>query len=194
MPQSDKKSSDAVRSAVCAMLKPDCDMFAKGEIINALMMLLKMSEKDVSEAIGLSQESIKRKRSLLCFSETERSLLRGAGISEMAAALLVPLPRVTRHFAVRHCAKNKMSISQTKAYIAEITGKKICLHHSGKKKNTTMRLSLGFLKDIGIVINSIERAVNTAKNSGFDVKYEKSESDDALSLSLLLPKKPFRNN
>ncbi len=189
MPSATKENSETVRSAVCAMLKPDCNMFTKGEIINALILLLDITEKDAANLLGLSQESIKRKKSLLCFSEKERTLILDAGLSEMTAALLASLSPVTRRFAVRHCAKNKLSLSRTKSYIEEITKEKPSFRLHQNKEDTSKRLRFGFVKDVGIVINSIERAVNTAKNSGFDVKYEKSESESNLSLSLLFPKK-----
>ncbi len=184
-----KENSETVRSAVCAMLKPDCNMFTKGEIINALILLVDITEKDASKALGLSLESIKRKRALLCFSDKERKLILDAGLSEMTAELLSKLSPVTRRFAVKHCTKNKLSLSRTKEYIEQITNEKPSFRLYEKKKNGSKRLKLGFVKDIGIVINSIERAVNTAKNSGFDVKYEKSESEGNLSLSLMFAEK-----
>jgi len=190
---SDKESSDTVRSAVTAMLKPECDMFTKGQIINSLMLLLCMNEKDVSKALGLSIDSIKRKRLLLCFSDKEKKLMLDANFPEMAAALLAKLPPVTRHFAVRHCAKNHLTLSQTKRYIEHITQNRPSFRLSGTKKTKTKRMKLGFVKDIGIILNSIERAVNTAKDSGFDVKYEKNETESALNISLVLAHKPFES-
>ncbi len=189
----DRENSDTVRSAVCAMLKPDCNMFTKGQIINSLMLLLCMNEKEASKALGLSIDSIKRKRLLLCFSDKEKKLMLDANFPEMAAALLAKLPPVTRHFAVRHCAKKHLTLSQTKQYIEHITQNRPSFKLSGANKVKSKQMKFGFVKDMGIILNSIERAINTAKDSGFDVKYEKSQTESALNISLVLAHKPFES-
>lgn len=186
---SDEKNSATVRSAVCALLKPDCDMFTKGEIINALMLLLSISEKQAAKELGLSVDSVKRKLSLLIFSDFEKKLILDSGLCEMSAFVLSSLPALTRRFAVIYCTKNRLSYQNTREYIEHITKSKRQIVIKSKNINTRTNPK-GFIANIGLVINSIEKAAGTAEKSGFETDYTKKESENHISIALTFSKKP----
>lgn len=185
----DEKNAPTVRSAVQALLKPDCNMFTKGEIIHSLMVLLSVNEKQAAVLLGLSGESVKRKLSLLIFSDFEKKLILNSGICEMSAFALSALPPITRRFAVIYCAKNRLSYQNTKSYIEHIAERKRMAVVSKKDRSSRIKPK-GFVANIGLVINSIEKAVSTAEESGFETDFNKSESQNHINIALTFSKKP----
>ena len=59
------------------------------------------------------------------------------------------------------------------------------------KKDRSSRIKpKGFVANIGLVINSIEKAVSTAEESGFETDFTKSENQNHINIALTFSKKP----
>ena len=58
-----------------------------------------------------------------------------------------------------------------------------------RQKNGPGRRPVYIIKDVRLFLNSVTRGMDTIRRAGVDAKYDKQESDDAITITIQIPKK-----
>ena len=116
---------------------------------------------------------------LLRFDATEREAIPMANTSAMRAILR--LPQEARMSAIEHVIKNGLNVSRTEAYTERDCDENYL--PDGKRGKRKL-----ILKDIRILFNTIDRAIETVIDAGIKVTKQKKEFPDAIEILIRVPK------
>ena len=108
------------------------------------------------------------------------SRLRDGGFTERHARALLRLEDPnTLQQAVDKIVEGQLTVAQTEALVEELCsppGKKL------RKK------PLYVLKDVRLFLNSLDRGLRLVREAGVDARSERQETDDAILLTIRIPK------
>lgn len=159
--------------------RDDLTYFEQAYAIRQLTMDYSMTQREISERVGLSESAISNKLRLLRINEKQQRTIQAAGLSE----------RHARAF-LRICDENArakvIDVVISRRYNADETEKYIDRLLTPAEKHPTNKL---VIKDLKLFVNSINKAINVMRISGINAKSQREEDDDYIKYTVVISKK-----
>ena len=140
-----------------------------------------ITQEEAAAQLGRSPSALANKLRLLRLSPACRELLVRKGLTERHARCLLRLEdEEERLAALRHIADKQLNVAQTEQYIEQRLTQ---LQSTPPKRRRTF-----ILKDVRLFLNSLDRGLRMVREAGVDARTERQETEDAILLTIRLPK------
>lgn len=170
------------QSAVLALVENlercDLNMFEQARAIRRLLLDCRMTQEQLAKQLGKKQSTIANKLRLLRLEDEEQNLILSLGLSERHARLFLKLEGEQRVECIKRAAKYNMTVAQTEQMINNILSTDDEPVHRPKI----------IIKDVRIFMNTINKALQTMKNSGVNAALMKKENDDYIEYTVKIAK------
>lgn len=169
--------------------REDLNMFEQAEAIEKLMKIHCLTQEKVAGTLSCSQSYVANKLRLLRMTEEERELIIENGLSERHSRALIRIKDPAERMGVlRTVIKRNMNVSEAEEYIDRI----IEVEKREKAREKQERNTKIVIKDVRILYNTIDRAVETVRLSGIDVRTQRRETKKDTEIVISIPKSPLR--
>lgn len=176
-------SADEQTSAVLSIIeniqRQDLNIFEEAMSISRLKDSYCLTQENIAATLSVSQSYVANKLRILKLSENQQKLIIDNNMSERHCRALLRLPETERDKALGYMIRYKMNVSSAEAYVDRLL----------LKIKPTERKTKGKLKDLRIFYNTIDRAVNTARDLGVNVSRETLEEMDCTKVIISIRKK-----
>lgn len=172
--------SSAVYSILENVQRCDLSFFEEATAVAQLMNHFGMTQNEIAKKLGKSQSALSNKLRLLKLPVDVRYFIDKEGLTERHARALLKLESEKDIWSVLNVIKQRgLNVAQTERYIESITDK-----HVKPKRNVVT-----IFKDVRIFVNTVNKAIETMKQSGIDAESNKTETDDYIEFVVKIPKK-----
>jgi len=162
--------------------RKDLDFWEEANGIRQLIRMFGMSQEEAARRLGKSQSAVANKLRLLKLPEDVLETLRSRGLSERHARALLKLPDdASRRAALRKIVDRDMTVASAESYIDALLAEKRAPEAAEGKRTFVMR-------DLRLFLNSVTRSLELMKQGGVAADMEKRETEDALILTISIPK------
>ena len=169
----------AVFSILENIQRSDLNFFEEALAISHLMNTFGLTQQQISKKLGKSQSALSNKLRLLRLPADVRYFIEKEGLTERHARALLAIDNEKDMWTTLNVIKSRhLNVEQTEAYIASITNKEI------KHKQTVIKV----FKDIRIFVNTVNKAIETMKQSGINAESDKTETDEYIEFRVRIPK------
>ena len=139
------------------------------------------SLQELAARLGKSQSAVANKLRLLRLSGACGDLLRSYHLTERHARALLRLSdEEERLRAARHIGEKHLNVAQTEQYIESLL--------SDIQQTEPARRPAYIVKDVRLFLNSIRHSVDVMRRSGVDAQVHREESEEAIVLTVRIPK------
>jgi ParB family chromosome partitioning protein len=160
----------------------DLDFLEEANGIRQLIRMFGMSQEEAARRLGKSQSAVANKLRLLKLPEDVLETLRERGLSERHARALLRLPDDgSRRAALGKIIEKDMNVAAAESYIDALLEEKRAPESAEGKRSFVMR-------DLRLFLNSVTRSLELMKQGGVAADMQKRETDDALILTISIPK------
>ena len=178
-------AADDQRSALLALVenlqRQDLHYFEEAAAIAAYLRQTGATQESAAQALGRSPSAVANKLRLLRLSPACRELLVQNGLTERHARCLLRLEdEEERLAALRHIADKQLNVAQAEQYVDQRLAQ---LQSTPPKRRRTF-----ILKDVRLFLNSLDRGLRMVREAGVDARTERQETDDAILLTIRIPK------
>ena len=164
--------------------RKDLDFLEEAEGLQRLIRMFGMSQEEAARRIGKSQSAVANKLRLLKLPREVLESLREHGLSERHGRALLRLPdAASQKLALRHVLDNDLTVAATESYVDAL----LASPEEPEAEKKEPRRSL-ILKDVRIFLNSLTRNIDLMKQGGIDAGFKKEETEEALILTISIPK------
>ncbi len=158
----------------------DLDYLEEAQGLARLMGMFNLSQEQTAQKVGKSQPAIANKLRLLRHSPAVQAALRANHLTERHARALLKLPKEAECLAViQLIATREMTVAQTEQYLEKL------LEEPEKPK---AHFRKWVVKDVRIFLNSLEHHLELMQQAGVAAAKEQQETEDALILTIRIPK------
>ncbi len=169
-------------SAVLALVenlhRADLSFFEEAKAMTALMDKLHLTQQQLARLLCKSQPAVANKLRLLRLPEEVCGIITKSGLTERHARALLSLNDMSLvKQTLGAIIKQNLNVAQTEAYI-----ERLLADDRPKKQGVVI------VRDVRLLFNSISRAVEIVKQSGFQVETRQSEDDDYVNYLVRIPK------
>lgn len=169
-------------SAVLALIenihRSGLNYFEEASAIESLMKNYSFTQVQVAAVLGRSQPSVANKLRLLRLPEDVKAVLLKKGLTERHARALLRLDDAAACLkAVNYIADRQMSVSKAEKYIDKLASPKL------KRSGPPL-----VIRDIRILFNSINKAVETVRQGGVPIDTVKTEDEEFIHYTVSVPK------
>jgi len=180
--------ADDERSAELALVenlqREDLGIFEQASAIASLIDCYHLTQEETANILGMSQSAIANKLRLLRLTHAERKIIIENGMGERHARALLKLTDPDQRLTIlREAAKKSLNVAQIEAMVDQL----LCPPDPPDRET---RRSRGMLRDIRIVFNTLDRAVDVIEKAGISVAREKRENDDCVEFVIRIRKRP----
>ena len=182
---------DMEESGVIALIeniqRRDLDFLEEAEGIRQLIRLFGLSQEQVARRLGKSQSAVANKLRLLRLPRDVLERLRAEGLSERHARALLRLPEAdVQRRALDFMVDQRMNVAAAEAYVD-----RLCAPAPPQTDETAppRRKSVFLMKDLRLFLNTMDRSVELMRSGGLEASVEREEDDDALTVTVRIPKK-----
>ena len=156
----------------------DLHFLEEAAALNAYLRKTGETQEVLAEKLGRSASALANKLRLLKLSPgCVREILEG-GLSERhARALLAVSDPEAQTAAARHVRRQGLSVAQTERYLASLPAKSA---PRGRRSYV--------IKDVRLFLNSVDRGLRVIREAGVDAKTERQETEDAIILTIRIPR------
>lgn len=183
-------SATDVESSLLALVenlqRRDLDYVEEATAIQQLITNFHLSQEEAARRIGKSQSAVANKLRLLKLSPELLELMRKEGLSERHARALLRLDEEARPEALAHILSEGLNVAQTDAYIDALLSapKQPAPENKPPRKKPTI-----YIKDIRLFLNTLNRGLETMKQSGLGAACDREETEEDLILTIRIPKR-----
>ena len=162
----------------CIIMELDLEE-ARG--IAQLIRLFGLSQEECARRLGKSQSAVANKLRLLRLPEDVLNAMRNAGLTERHGRALLRLetPDEQRE-ALAYILSRDLNVAATDAYIDRLL--------EAKAAPESERQKTFILKDVRVFLNTISHSLDLMKQGGIDAGMHRQETDEALILTINIPK------
>lgn len=169
-------------SAVLALVenlhRADLSFLEEAQAIAALMENLHLTQQQAARLLCRSQPAVANKLRLLRLPPEACQILQQAGLTERhARALLALSSQEEMCAAARHMAERRLNVAQAEAYVQHLTAK------PKRAAGATF-----VVRDVRLLFNTINQAVEVIRQSGFTVEAQQTEDEEYLSYLVRVPR------
>ncbi len=161
----------------------DLDFLEEATGLRQLIDRFGLSQEEAARRIGKSQSAVANKLRLLRLPADVLDLLRENGLSERHGRALLRLPDAqAQRDALAVILERGMTVAAADAYIDALLS-------APEKASEPERVRRTFvLKDVRIFLNTLSRSIDLMKQGGIDAGMRREETEDALILTISIPK------
>ena len=168
----------------------DLDFVEQARGIAQLIRLFGLRQEECARRLGKSQSAIANKLRLLRLPEDVLMGLRNAGLTERHGRALLRLdsPDQQRAALAQFIARD-MNVAAAEAFVEDLLSASEAeqtAEPEGEKQRTFV------MKDVRVFLNSLTRNLELMKQGGIDAGLERRETEDALILTISIPKAPAK--
>lgn len=165
--------------------RKDLDFVEEAEGIQRLIQMFGLSQEEAARRIGKSQSAVANKLRLLRLPGDVLLALRENGLSERHGRALLRLPdEEQQRAALAVILENELTVSATDAYVDALLSSPA----EARPAPPPERRRTLVLKDVRVFLNSVRRSIEVMKQGGIDAGMERRETEDALILTISIPK------
>ena len=169
--------------------RKDLDYLEEAEGLRRLIRMFGLSQEEAARRIGKSQSAVANKLRLLKLPEDVLEALRKNGLSERHGRALLRLPDPERQRAgLAAMLEQRMNVAAAEAYVEALLSppepepeEPPPTEKKGRKKTFVM-------KDLRLFLNTVSRSVDLMKQGGVAADMRREETEDALILTISIPK------
>ncbi len=159
----------------------DLDFWEEANGIRQLIRMFGMSQEEAARRLGKSQSAVANKLRLLKLPEDVLETLRAEGLSERHGRALLRLGDAeAQRRALGRIVEKGMSVAAAESYIESLLAQEP--REEGGSRRTFV------MKDLRLFLNSVTRSLELMKQGGVAADMEKRETDEALILTISIPK------
>ena len=157
------------------LIREDLNIFEQAQAIEALIDTYNLTQEEIARRLSNSQSFIANKLRLLRLSSTERELIIKHNLTERhARALLRVYDPTLREKLLNDIISQGLNVGKSEELIDSALSK--------DTDSTKIRQRNGY-KDIKTFYSVIDKAVDSVKNSGINIKSRRIENDDFVELT-----------
>jgi ParB family chromosome partitioning protein len=161
------------------LIREDLNIFEQAQAIEALIDTYNLTQEEIARRLSNSQSFIANKLRLLRLSTSERELIIKNNLTERhARALLRVYDPTLREKLLNDIIEQGLNVGKSEELIESTIS---------KDNNIKIRQRNGY-KDIKSFYSMIDRAVDSVKSSGVNIKSRRIENDDFVELTILISK------
>jgi ParB family chromosome partitioning protein len=161
------------------LIREDLNIFEQAQAIEALIDTYNLTQEEIARRLSNSQSFIANKLRLLRLSTSERELIIKNNLTERhARALLRVYDPILREKLLNDIIEQGLNVGKSEELIESTIS---------KDNNIKIRQRNGY-KDIKSFYSMIDRAVDSVKSSGVNIKSRRIENDDFVELTILISK------
>ena len=180
-----RREADDRESALLALVenlqRRDLHYLEEAAAIAAYIRQTGITQEEAAAQLGRSPSALANKLRLLRLSPACRELLVQNGLTERHARCLLRLEDgEERLAALRHIADKQLNVAQAEQYIDQRLAQ---LQSTPPRRRRTF-----ILKDVRLFLNSLDRGLRMVREAGVDARTERQETDDAILLTIRIPK------
>ena len=180
-----RREADDRESALLALVenlqRRDLHYLEEAAAIAAYIQQAGVTQEEAAAQLGRSPSALANKLRLLRLSPACRELLVQNGLTERHARCLLRLEdEEERLAALRHIADKQLNVAQAEQYVDQRLAQ---LQSTPPKRRRTF-----ILKDVRLFLNSLDRGLRMVRDAGVDARTERQETDDAILLTIRIPK------
>jgi ParB family chromosome partitioning protein len=186
---------DMEASGVIALIeniqRRDLDFIEEAEGISQLIRLFGLSQEQAARRLGKSQSAVANKLRLLRLPRDVLERLRAEDLSERHARALLRLPDAdTQRRALDFIIDQRMTVAAAEAYIDRLCAPAAPdVPPAPPESAPPRRKSVFLMKDVRLFLNTMDRSVDLMRSGGVDAKVRREETDEALVVTVSIPKK-----
>ena len=159
----------------------DLDFLEESRGIAQLIRLFGLSQEECARRLGKSQSAVANKLRLLRLPEDVLNAMRNAGLTERHGRALLRLETpAEQRAALAYILSRDLNVAATDAYIDRLL--------EAKAAPESERQKTFILKDVRVFLNTISHSLDLMKQGGIDAGMQRQETDDALILTINIPK------
>ena len=152
----------------------DLDFLEEARGIAQLIRLFGLSQEECARRLGKSQSAVANKLRLLRLPEDVLNAMRNAGLTERHGRALLRLETPA------YILSRDLNVAATDAYIERLLEAKTAPESEQQKTF--------ILKDVRVFLNTISHSLDLMKQGGIDAGMHRQETDEALILTINIPK------
>lgn len=181
-----KRCTDS-ESAVFALLenlqRADLGMFEEARGIYRLINNCGFTQEQAALQLGKKQSTIANKLRLLKLSNEEQDWIVESGLTERHARALLRIDDVElRKEVMSKIITGTLNVSQSDMLIERVLASNTV---GGEKSGRGRKI---VIKDVRIFMNTLDRAIDTMRQSGIDAVSQKEETDEYIEYIVKIPK------
>ena len=154
----------------------DLDFLEEARGIAQLIRLFGLSQEECARRLGKSQSAVANKLRLLRLPEDVLNAMRNAGLTERLGRRLEAQQRE----ALAYILSRDLNVAATDAYIERLLEARTAPESEQQKTF--------ILKDVRVFLNTISHSLDLMKQGGIDAGMHRQETDEALILTINIPK------
>ena len=163
--------------------RQDLDFIEEAAGIRQLILLFGMSQEEAARRLGKSQSAVANKLRLLRLPPDVLDALKEHGLTERHGRALLRLQDAERQrAALRHIVDKELSVAATDAYIETL------LNAADEQPEKPAARRTFVLKDVRVFLNTVSRSLELMKQGGIEAGMRREETEDALVLTISIPK------
>ena len=163
--------------------RQDLDFIEEAAGIRQLILLFGMSQEEAARRLGKSQSAVANKLRLLRLPPDVLDALKENGLSERHGRALLRLPDAdSQRAALAHIVEKGLSVAAADAYIEAL----LSAAEADPARPAPRRSFV--LKDVRVFLNTLSRSIELMKQGGIEAGMQRQETDDALILTISIPK------
>lgn len=185
--------ADRTHSAMMALIenlqRNDLSYFEEAMAMQTLLRLTEMTQGQLARALSISQSTLSNKLRLLRLSERERLIAIERGFSERHCRALVRIEKEDeRRELIREIIEKNLQAPDTEKLIerhlsVSAEEKELPKAEPSSKPKPLIK---GNLKDIRLLFNTVDRAVQLLHSSGYRASWQKEERDGFLEVKICI--------
>lgn len=142
-----------------------------------------VTQEEAAARLGRSPSALANKLRLLRLSPACRRLLEESGLTERHARCLLRLEdEEERLAALRYIAAHHLTVAQAERYVER---RLQALQSTPPKGRKTF-----IMKDVRLFLNSLDRGIRLVREAGVDAQTERTDTEDAILLTIRIPRQP----
>ena len=162
--------------------RENLNMFEQASAILNLMKVHCLTQEKIAEQLSCSQSYVANKLRLLKISDEEKQDIIEFGLTERhARALLRIKDEDVRKSVLKTIIKKNLNVASTEEYIDRLLIEK-------KKEKCDKPKTKIIIKDMRLFYNTIDKAIETMRATGFDVETTKRETSETTEIVIAIPK------
>jgi ParB family chromosome partitioning protein len=185
---SDERSAEA--SIIENLIREDLSIFEEASAIESLIDIYGLTQEEVARKLSCSQPYIANKLRLLRLSKRERELIGEASLTERhARALLRIQDEELRMNTLLKIIENGLNVTRSEELVEGVLSR---VYDSDDKdtepdKNASKTaLKSPSRKELGSFYSTIEKAIDSYREGGIDIKSRRIEGDGYTEITILI--------
>ncbi|MCD7761004.1 MAG: ParB/RepB/Spo0J family partition protein [Clostridiales bacterium] len=195
--------ADDMESSLLALIenlqRRDLDFVDEALALEQLISTYHLSQEEAARKIGKSQSAVANKLRLLRLSVPVLEALRRNGLTERHGRALLRLPQELQGPVLEAVIDQKLTVSKTEELVERMLQPSLPEPSAPaqepeppdvppEKRPVRRRKPVLLVRDIRLFLNTIDHSMDVMKRSGISASCGREESDDAITLTIVIPK------